>query len=123
MTQNNHGTESTLNLSISRRQAIVFFTGVFMAGLAIFNFSLLTPYNYLSVAFATVGSFGMSVTFLSKYSRFKGYYRTRYIIFTVFTAVLGTVLVGFYGLPAEVMLLSVLLLAGTLTIPFVVLSD
>lgn len=123
MTRNNHGTESALNLTISRKQAIGFFTGVFITGVAIFKFSLLTPYSFLAILVSTVGSFGMSITFLSKYNRFKGYYRTRYTLFAVFTAILGTLLVGLYSLPAEVMILGVLLLAGISIIPFVIIEN
>ena len=119
MTRNNHGTESTLDLSISRKQAIGFFTGVFIMGIAIFKYSLLTPYNFISVILATIGSFGMSITFLSKYDSFKGYYRTRYTLFAGVTLALGLVLVTMYGLPTEVMLLAVLLLAGISIIPFI----
>lgn len=123
MTRNNIGTESTLDLTISRKQAIAFFTGVFITSVAIFKFSLLTPYNFISIALSALGSFGMSITFLSKYDRFKGYYRTRYTLFGVFTAIVGTVLVASYGLPAEVMILAILLLAGVSVLPFLLLQN
>lgn len=118
MTQNNQRTGTGFNLTITRKQAIIVFIGMFITGLSIFNFNLSTPYNYTTVGLTTLGAFGIVTSYLSKYTNFTIYYKSRYMIFSVFTAILGTVLVVGYGLPVEIFLLGVVLLSVLSVIPF-----